>query len=327
MTKPKNPYIYIEVDINNEQEVIDLFKNNTSGTLAKPNYLQKQYPELYNNIIEWSERFNLELIFSQKIYHYIHRMEKQPLCRTCNKVVPNFMSVNIGYKDYCCNSCAKLHPDTKAKLDNTLLNKYGTTDVLNSKENIEKKKQSMLERYGVDNYSKTEEFKQKQISYNQEKYGVDYTFQLDSVKEKIKETNFEKRGVTHHSKTDVFKSNLQFNTTEAQNKAKKTLLERYGVDNPMKSSLIVQRAQNTNKEKYGVSSPSQNLDILNKMKSTTFSIYGTDNYAKTDMFKEQHAQHAMKNHMDFYDYINIQYKIESNKIIHNCNTKTKIRRR
>ena len=101
---------------------------------------------------------------------------------------------------------------------NTLIKKYGTCDLLNSKESREKAKQTNLERYGSTCPIVNKEVFNKAMMTNLRKYGVVNARQSDIVSEKIKKTNLERYGVEHaFQRQDVIK------------KSRNTMIERYGV--------------------------------------------------------------------------------------------------
>lgn len=126
--------------------------------------------------------------------------------------------------------------ESKEKIKKTNMEKYGTAMPVNSKENIEKRKEQFkneefktqwiekhkktaLEKYGVDHPMKTQEVQNRQKEVMQEKYGVDYPYQSQEIMGKMKAANLEKYGVENVAQLP-----------EVQIKMAKTILDRYGVE-------------------------------------------------------------------------------------------------
>ena len=74
------------------------------------------------------------------------------------------------------------------KRNETVKEKYGTDNVFQNKEIIEKiktkKEKTVLEKYGVNNVFQLEEIKEKIKQTNREKYGTDYAIQNEKLREK-----------------------------------------------------------------------------------------------------------------------------------------------
>ena len=71
----------------------------------------------------------------------------------------------------------------------TNLEKYGVSNISQTKEIKEKKKQSWIKKYGVENPTQSKEVQEKTKQTNLEKYGVENTTQSKEVQEKTKKTN------------------------------------------------------------------------------------------------------------------------------------------
>jgi hypothetical protein len=220
------------------EKYIQMFKENPLSFL-KEVYLLKVQPELYKNIIQFAIDNNLNVKFSQKVYHYLYQLTELPKCKTCEMEIPTFNTATTGYNKFCSTKCSKLSKETTSKYKETLLSKYGTTDLLNSKESQDKIKENNLRKLGVEHHTKSSSWQDSQKEKNLELYGIEHHFQSEDVKSKIKSTNLEKIGVDHHSKTEEFKSNMKLNTPEVQESAKETLLRKYGYDNPRTTRLLL----------------------------------------------------------------------------------------
>lgn len=101
-------------------------------------------------------------------------------------------------------------------------------------------RQTFLKKYGVTSPAKNEEVKQKIKNTNLQKYGVECSLQNKDVQTKTKETNLLKYGVEYPSQNQ-----------DVKNKVKKTCLERFGVEYPLQSEYVKNKGKQTNLQKYG----------------------------------------------------------------------------
>lgn len=137
----------------------------------------------------------------------------------------------------------------------TLTEKYGSVE--NAwKCTSEKAKQTMLSKYGTSNVYQIPGVKEKVIAHNIEKYGVPSSSQSDAVKQKMKEgrknvdeslalekrnrTNLEKYGVPFAQQSEEIKETFRQNC-----------LKKYGVDNPSKLEETRIKTHNTIIKIYG----------------------------------------------------------------------------
>jgi uncharacterized alkaline shock family protein YloU len=88
-------------------------------------------------------------------------------------------------KNYC-NLCTKIN--TKIKVENTCLLKYGVKSIFNSTEMKKIMKDAIMEKYGVDNISKSNEIKHKKEITCLKNYGVSVSFKSPEIKETIKQS-------------------------------------------------------------------------------------------------------------------------------------------
>jgi hypothetical protein len=168
-------------------------KNNQSGFKTKESFLIKNHSELYNNIINFSSDFLSNLPFKQKIWHFIHNINKIPNCKNCSKPLKFGRSLKEGYNEFCSLVCLNKSEIHKSKVKETNNIKYGGNTPISSDIIKEKIKKTNKEKYGVDNLFKDVEYiKNKTLK----KYNVEHISKLESTKNKIKETNLIKYGVT-----------------------------------------------------------------------------------------------------------------------------------
>lgn len=128
-------------------------------------------------------------------YDNYFKKDNDGICKTCGKPT-EFLSLRLGYREYCCNKC-----------------------VQTSKEIQEKIKKTNQERYGSDYYSKTDKWLNSVKKTNREKYGCDFAGQNKDVKEKALKTCLEKYGTTTYSQTEECKQKTADTNTKKYGKS------------------------------------------------------------------------------------------------------------
>lgn len=145
------------------------------------------------------------------------------------------------------NELYKIFNCTKAKVKSSM-KFYGLKKSMELRQKC--LENTLMEKYGVTNmFSKTEYIKQKVT----EKYGVDNPMKSPLVKEKFKNTCMEKYGVSHPNKVQ-----------ENVDKIKKTNQEKYGGNAPACSPKIMEKIKSTNLDRYGETSPLKADNIKEK---------------------------------------------------------------
>lgn len=185
-----------------------------------------------------------------------------------------------------------------------------------------KRIKTTLEKYGVSNVAQSKDVYDKIVETNLKKYGVEHHQSLESQKEKVKKTNLERYGTTNgkvlkpkvikpkkEKKVKLFKVKdtrkghyynngvitkkikegdeipegfvrgmlLSDELKEKRSaKAKETFLKKYGVDNPAKSKEVLAKIQKTNLERYGVEYSVQSDIVKEKVKTTNLKKYGVE---------------------------------------------------
>jgi possible homing endonuclease len=202
-----------------------------------------------------------------------------------------------------------------------------------------KRIKTTLEKYGVSNVAQSKDVYDKIVETNLKKYGVEHPQSLESQKEKVKKTNLERYGTTNGKilkpKVDkpkkekkvkvsrtggVGKVSLRGRGTFYNNgvinrkfidgdaipdgfvkgklmsdeeklrqlsKRKETLLARYGVDNAAKSREIYEKVKKTNLERYGVEYSAQADVVKEKIKTTNLKKYGVECSFQAEVVKEK----------------------------------------
>ena len=193
------------------------------------------------------------------------------------------------------------------------------TDEQKAKSNAKRVK-TTIEKYGVSNVAQSKDVYEKMLETNLKKYGVEHPQCLESQKEKVKKTNLERYGTTNGKvlkpKVDKHKKERKIKVPKVKDtrkghyynngiitrkikegdvipdgfvrgmllsdelkqkrsaKAKETFLKKYGVDNPAKSKEVLDKIQKTNLERYGVECSAQSDVVKEKVKATNLKKYG-----------------------------------------------------
>lgn len=236
------------------KEILDLLsKKKSEGGINQIQIsgIKREFPEVYEELLKISfpEGFSLK----QKLYHYLNNDLELNLgkCKKCGNRC-KFKSIQQGYHDYCCNSCAQSADIILKNRKMTCLKKYGDENY----NNREKSVKTCLEKYGVENIQQVKEINEQSIRTKHRNYGD----KCESITKKTKETKFKKYGnanynnIEKNKKTCLEKYGVEnvFAVEEVKEKIKNTNLERYGVEHPMKSTIILEHTKNTNLEKYNV---------------------------------------------------------------------------
>lgn len=172
-------------------------------------------------------------------------------------------------------------------IEATCLDKYGSTNAVNSEHGKQLAKQTCLIKYGVEHYSQTEEFKDKYKAKSIEVYGTEHPMQSNELKQKVAATNIERYGGVSPSTSEKVKLKAKlsaeahyggfgFASEEISNQIKQTMIEKYGVESPMQCAELKEKAVETNIDKYGVANPLASPSIRAKGQQTSLKRYGTE---------------------------------------------------
>jgi len=179
------------------------------------NTLRSKHQALYKDIIDHT-KFIKSSKFSERIYCIINNITLLPVCSVCGSFT-KFIHFGRGYAKYCSSICALSDSNRYARIQKTISNRYGVTNIsqigfVKEKKKIaslkkfgtefpiqnsdikQKIKETCLARYGSHPNQRTE-FKDICKNTNLNKYGVEWPIQLKEFKEKSKKTCFNKYGV------------------------------------------------------------------------------------------------------------------------------------
>ena len=123
-------------------------------------------------------------------------------------------------KIYWENADIEKKENTKNKISNTTLLRYGVDTYFRHPDFQEKSKQSCMLRFGCENATQSPEIREKRKQTCLKKYGYENATQSPEIREKIKQTWLGKYGCENPAQS-----------LEIQKKTKQTCLGKYGVDN------------------------------------------------------------------------------------------------
>lgn len=196
-----------------------------------------------------------------------------------------------------------------------------------------KRVKTTIEKYGVSNVAQSKDVYDRIIETNLKKYGVEHHQSLESQKEKVKKTNLERYGTTngkvlkpkvvkpkrekkvkapkvkdtrkgHYYNNGVITRKIKEGDVipdgfvrgmllsdelkqKRSAKAKETFLKKYGVDNPAKSKEVLAKIQKANLERYGVEYSAQSDIVKGKVKTTNLKKYGVEYSFQAEEVKEK----------------------------------------
>lgn len=136
-----------------------------------------------------------DMKFCERTYWYLNNLISYPKCQ-CGKSITKYNNMTEGYSKHCSCSCAQKDKETRKKLAETNLKKYGTVNPAQSKVVQNKMKATCLKKYGTENVYASEYGKQKIKQVMIERYGVENPTQNPEIRKKSKATLIKKYGIT-----------------------------------------------------------------------------------------------------------------------------------
>lgn len=147
--------------------------------------------EELNNIFPQVENLN------EKIYWIKNNLNSYPKCPICGNEIKKWKGRNKGgYFKFCSCKCAQVDKNTRDKIKNTCLERYGVDNAAKAKDIQSKMKNTCLKKYGTKNIFSSEIGKKKIKETLLKKYGVENPQQNNEIKKKTKETLLKKYGIT-----------------------------------------------------------------------------------------------------------------------------------
>jgi len=219
--------------MNYDKYICNIFITNKNKINSNKIRKLKQYPNIYNYLLNRYKDENCIKIIIWRIYK---KIENRNICKICGNYT-KFDNSTKTYKTYCCSSCAAKSIERNEKYKKTSLKKYGHINPLHNKEINKKIINKWIKKYNCDNPLKSEIIKEKSKQTCLKKYGVKYSFQSENNINKSKQTKLKKYGDEHFI-------NLE--------KRKQTCLEKYGYEHSVQSEIIKEKSKQTCLKNYGV---------------------------------------------------------------------------
>ena len=98
-------------------------------------------------------RFNNSENIEENLYWLYHNINKRPVCPVCGGYL-KFNNFINGYQRVCSHSCANLHQETKSKIENTFIKKYGVPSYMLTNDFKQKSKETIKKRNKENYYNK-----------------------------------------------------------------------------------------------------------------------------------------------------------------------------
>ena len=134
----------------------------------------------YKLLKSYIEQYNITLLKDYSEQKLSRETIIEGKCIDCDENTSKNFRLIIENSGFYCTKCTKLN--TKIKIKDTCLERYGFNCPSQSEEIKQKMKDTCLERYGVENASQSVEIKQKKINTCLKNYGVEYPSQSEENK-------------------------------------------------------------------------------------------------------------------------------------------------
>lgn len=166
--------------------LVDKRKNNPKGW--KRWLMGKSQRDLLH---ELEQNAPIPNTLSEKIVWLRDGLTDYPKCPICGKKITRF---DVEYNKFCSCKCAQNSTETRDKLKQTCIEKYGVDNAAKSNVVQDKMKATCLERYGATNVYASDYGKEKIKKTNLERYGVENPQQNEEIKARTNNTMISKYG-------------------------------------------------------------------------------------------------------------------------------------
>ena len=188
---------------------------------------------------------------SRGVYCNKNKTSECPVCG----IRFEYKCCRAAYKKYCSNKCVGLSPETREKVKQTTLDRYGVENPMHLDKFKQKAMDSQIKKFGKFAFNTD---KQKQTMM--ERYGVTVPAKNKEIQKKIQETQYENNGGVYAFNTEKQRQTMieryggagSMSSPEVREKLRKTLMERYGYENPMQIPEVKERALKKIVENHGI---------------------------------------------------------------------------
>jgi len=236
--------------------------------------------------------------FDIKEYYDIYlKKDAEGICTECGKET-SFISLTKGYFNFCSSKCSNSSKNTRQKIEQTKLNKYGDIKYNNKEKSSQTWRNKTIEEI-ADIVDKRRITKNK--IYGDEKF---------NNRDKAKKTCIDRYGVKHFTN---------------RKKYIKTCLDRYGVENPFQLEEVKEEIRKYFLDNFGVDHPMKIEKVKNKVVNGVNNFYKNKNeemfkkYFKILKYKDENNIHVRCKNCGCDFWIQKQYFIwRFNKKVHPC---------
>lgn len=178
---------------------------------------------------------------SRGVYCNKNKTSECPVCG----IRFEYKCCRAAYKKYCSNKCVGLSPETREKVKQTTLDRYGVENPMHLDKFKQKAMDSQIKKFGKFAFNTD---KQKQTMMK--RYGVTVPAKNKEIQKKIQETQYENNGGVYAFNTEKQRQTMieryggagSMSSPEVREKLRRTLMERYGYENPMQIPEVKERA-------------------------------------------------------------------------------------
>lgn len=175
--------------------------DNKSGYKTTEKWLSNNQPDLYKQIVSYSENIPLTLSFKEKIWFFYNNLTERPKCLSCSSEIKFRERFDKPYGDFCSLKCINMNKEEMVKRQKKTFNqKYSVDFYPQHNEFITKQKKTKKEKYGNENYNNPEKTKKTKL----EIYGDS---KFNNLK-KQQNTVLQMYGDVNISKTSWYKNHI-----------------------------------------------------------------------------------------------------------------------
>ena len=209
---------------------IDISKYNLKGCHTQEKFIQTNYPELYEYMINDLPN---DLSWGERLYWIKNDIHSRPTCPVCGKEV-NFCDHNGRYYNYCSVKCMSNSKEVRSKIEHTCIDKYGLKYPLHTEETREE----IRKKYGGIGFA-SKIVMDKFLKVCEERYGNPHYSNREKAKETVKKTYNSSRGkeITDHI-YQVKKKNQTLNSSKIED----------DIENWLKENDIIYERHHKNKK-------------------------------------------------------------------------------
>ena len=187
--------------------------------LRGPQFTEKHFRFHYPEFLEYiNTKYKHLNNFQERLYWDAHQLTEVPTCYCGNPVI--FEGFTKGYRKYCSRKCMNSDPNKKAAVRTTCLERYGGPSPCSSKEIMAKMEKTLMAKYGHKNALQVPEIKEKVFGTITKRYGG-ILGASPILMERAKQTNLKRYGVEYSHQCP-----------EIMAKVQATFMRKYGVPNP-----------------------------------------------------------------------------------------------